>query len=151
MSNFVSDSIVTLFANLPIVQRLLAAGKETLTETSVVSSRIGDGEIVIVASVTLSTFSMFSAICLASDSFAPGTMTCRAASYEAFSTTWRRRLNRANSIPAITNSMMRGRTTANSTVCAPLRVIRLAMRSFSFICALFATWKSGWEVGEQYL
>jgi hypothetical protein len=80
VSNFVSDSIVTLLANLPIVQRLLAAGNETLTETSVVSSRIGDGEIVIVASVTLSTFSMCSAICLASASLAPGTITCRAAS-----------------------------------------------------------------------
>ncbi len=51
VNNFVSDSMVTSLANRPIVHRLFAAGNDTLTETSDVSSRIGEGDTVIVAPV----------------------------------------------------------------------------------------------------
>lgn len=70
---------------VPAVHKLLFAGIKSFTLTVLVSSLIGFGVTVIFAPLIPAIFMMLFATASASATDAPGTIACRAASYEALS------------------------------------------------------------------
>jgi hypothetical protein len=107
--------------NVAADQRLFDAGTETLTEILCVVSKIGLGETVTVAPEIPPIFITLLAIACASATVAPGTMTARAASYEALSARCLIICNLANSIPPRNNTNTIGSINAISTLWAPRR------------------------------
>jgi hypothetical protein len=109
------------FENVAADQRLFDAGIETFTVMLGVVSRIGLGETVTVAPVIPPIFITLFAIACASATVAPGTMTARAASYDALSARCLIICNLANSIPPRNKTNTIGSMNAISTLCAPRR------------------------------